>query len=289
MRGLLEYDKPLAEFTSWRVGGPGKRVYQPADKEDLENFLKTIPKEEPLLFLGLGSNTLISDEGFQGTVIITQGHLNALTLLSPLEVRAEAGVACAQAARFAARASLTGIEFLAGVPGTVGGALAMNAGCFGGETWDHVAWVETVDRQGQTHRREPQEYDIAYRTVKGPQEEWFTAAVFRLTPGDKEESLGKIRSLLDRRTATQPTSEPSCGSVFKNPPQDYSARLIEAAGLKGYQIGGAMVSPKHANFIVNEGHATAKDIEALITHVQNTVEKIHGILLEHEVRIIGKG
>lgn len=288
MRGILEHNKPLAEFTSWRVGGPGRQVYQPADLDDLSEFLATLSPEEPILWLGLGSNTLIRDQGYAGTVIVTQGHLKELSQVGPQQVRAEAGVSCAQAARYCARLDLTGVEFLAGVPGTIGGALAMNAGCFGGETWPHVAWVETMNRRGERRQRQPSEYQIAYRTVQTYPDEWFVAAVFNLQPGDKTIALATIRELLDRRAATQPTGDPSCGSVFKNPPNDYSARLIEACGLKGHRIGGAIVSPKHANFIINEDNATAKDIEALIAHVQATVKQQHGISLEHEVRIIGE-
>lgn len=287
MKGLLVKNKPLAEFTSWKVGGPAKQIYQPADLADLQDFLANLPKDEPLLWLGLGSNTLIRDQGYSGTVIITQSHLKELASLDEQHVRAEAGISCAQAARFTARLNLTGVEFLAGVPGTIGGALAMNAGCFGGETWEHVAHVEMINRQGEIIQRSPQDFEITYRTVVCPQDEWFVSATFRLQAGEKVQSLAMIRELLDRRAATQPTGEPSCGSVFKNPPNDYSARLIEACGLKGYRMGGAMVSPKHANFIVNEEDATALDIEQLIQHVRDTVQQQHGVTLQHEVRIIG--
>ncbi len=287
MQGILEQDKSLAEFTSWKVGGPAKQVYQPADLRDLQHFLKNLDKDEPLLWLGLGSNTLVRDGGFDGTVIVTQGRLKNIEQIDKQQVRAEAGVGCAQAARFCARLDLSGIEFLAGVPGTIGGALAMNAGCFGGETWDHVAFVETINRQGDILQRQPNEYSIAYRTVKPFPDEWFVAAVFNLQPGEKAISLASIRELLDRRAATQPTGDPSCGSVFKNPPNDHSARLIETCGLKGHMIGGAQVSPKHANFIINEANASARDIESLIDFIQTTVKQQHGVELEHEVCIIG--
>lgn len=288
LRGKLLKNIPLAEYTSWRVGGPADQLYLPADLEDLANFLKTRSIQENIIFLGLGSNTLVRDSGVRATVIITQGCLHNLTQLDEFTLRAEAGVACPALARFSARLDLEGIEFLAGIPGTVGGALAMNAGCHGGETWDYVMAVETIDRLGEKHLRHPYEYQIAYRNVKSTREgEWFVAGHFKLKSGVKEQALEKIRALLAYRTATQPTSEPSCGSVFRNPPGDYAARLIEACGLKGKKIGGASVSTKHANFIVNDGNANAADIEQLIDFVANTVKSQHGIDLVREVHVLG--
>jgi UDP-N-acetylmuramate dehydrogenase len=277
----------LAEYTSWRVGGKAKQTYLPTDIEDLKQFLKILPNDESIIWIGLGSNLLVRDGGLNATVILTQGALTDLVLQENNIIRAAAGVSCAQLARFSARQSLTGIEFLAGVPGTVGGALAMNAGCFGGETWQHVCLVETMDRAGNIKRRTPNEFSIAYREVKDNLHEWFIAGYFQLKKGDKQTSLNQIRQYLDKRALTQPTNEPSCGSVFRNPPGDYSARLIEASGLKGYQIGGAMISPKHANFIVNLGHATAANIEALINYAAETVYQKQGIRLKQEVHIIG--
>lgn len=287
LRGKLSQQASLADFTAWRIGGPAARLYQPADLEDLILFLKQLPPEEPLTWLGLGSNTLIRDGGISGTVIITQACLTNLKQLDDHIIRVEAGVACPAFARFAARLNLCGNEFLAGIPGTMGGALAMNAGCHGGETWDVVAAVEVVNRHGEHFIRKPEEFEIAYRSVKGQADEWFVAGHFRLQPGSKEVALERIRTLLAHRTATQPTSEPNCGSVFRNPPGDYAARLIEACGLKGKQIGGASVSMKHANFIINNGSATAKDIEALIMFVAAQVKTKYGIDLVREVHILG--
>ena len=230
---------------------------------------------------------MVRDCGVAAVVIATQGRLTGFDKVTDNIVRIEAGVACAKAARGCARNSLTGVEFLAGVPGTIGGALAMNAGCFGGETWNHVIKVETVNRKGEIIERTPDEFEIAYRSVVKPADEWFLAGYFQLSPGDKDKSLQQIRELLDRRASTQPTGEPSCGSVFRNPPGDHSARLIEACGLKNYAIGGARVSPKHANFIVNDGNASAADIEQLINHVRQEVEAAHGVCLIPEVHIIG--
>ncbi|BBB15747.1 UDP-N-acetylenolpyruvoylglucosamine reductase [Candidatus Rickettsiella viridis] len=286
-RGRLLENVSLSNYTSWRVGGPAQRLYIPKNSDDLINFLKQLPPKEPVLFLGLGSNTLIRDGGIKATVVITQGALSKLELLEPTVIRAEAGVASPAFARFSARKNLNGAEFLAGIPGTIGGALAMNAGCNGSETWEIVKAVETINRHGEKKLRRPSNYQIAYRSVNVFPDEFYLAAHFQLNPGNKEESLEKIRSLLAHRTATQPTNEPSCGSVFRNPENDYAARLIESSGLKGLKIGGASVSTKHANFIVNENQATAADIEALIEKISGAVFKKHHIQLIREVHIIG--
>ena len=287
-RGELRTDEPMSRHTSWRVGGPARQYYIPLDMDDLSVFLQQLDPEEPLLWVGLGSNLLVRDGGFAGTVICLHGAVTELEWLDDSVLRAGAGVTCAKAARVSTRAGLTGIEFLAGIPGTVGGALAMNAGAFGGETWSHVISVETIDRAGGLHTREPGAYRIGYRSVQGPADEWFLAAHFALARGDAEQAQARIRELLDRRGATQPVQQPSCGSVFRNPPGDHAARLIEASGLKGRRIGGAQVSEKHANFIVNTGDATAADIEMLMNQVQGTVEQQQGIRLETEVRIVGE-
>ncbi len=288
LRGELQENVKLSEWTTWRVGGLAKRCYFPADKDDLALFLQSCAADEPLLWLGLGSNTLIRDKGFNGTVVITQGHLKELNELREGVIRAEAGVSCAQVARFSARAGYTQCEFLAGIPGTIGGALAMNAGCFGRQTWEQVIAVETIDRRGQLTLRTPKDYKIAYREVLKPSEEWFIAAHFEFVRGDKEKSLATIKELLDKRANSQPTGKACCGSVFRNPPGDFSGRLIEASGLKGFRIGGAEVSPKHANFIINTGDATAHDIELLMAHVQAEVQRLHGVMLQPEVHIVGE-
>jgi len=287
LRGKLSENISLAKFVSWRVGGPAQRLYEPADLQDLINFLTTLPSNEPLTWLGLGSNTLIRDAGVKGTVIITQGGLNQINQIDNSTIRAEAGVACPALARHVARLNLSGTEFLAGIPGTIGGALAMNAGCHGGETWNVIKAVEVVDRYGNFTTRSPKDFQVAYRSVAGNTNEWFVAGHFHLQQGSKEVALEKIRTLLAHRTATQPTREPNCGSVFRNPPGDYAARLIEACGLKGKRIGGASVSTKHANFIINEGNATATDIELLIALISNQVKKACDISLVREVHIIG--
>jgi UDP-N-acetylmuramate dehydrogenase len=288
LRGELKYAEPMSAHTSWRVGGPADRCYRPADLDDLKQFLASLPEDEPLLWVGLGSNLLVRDGGIRGTVILPFGGLDTLELLDDNRLRAGAGVACAKVARFAARAGLTGAEFLAGIPGTMGGALAMNAGAFGGETWSLVAGVETLDHRGVLHERSAGDYQIAYRTVIGAADEWFVSVELQLKSGDAGVAQSRIRSLLERRSATQPTQQPSCGSVFRNPPDDFAARLIESCGLKGEQIGDARVSEKHANFIVNLGQARAADIESLIHYVQERVQQKHGICLKPEVRIVGE-
>jgi len=292
LRGKLRLNEPMAKHVSWRTGGPADRVYSPADSADLAAFLATLPPHEPVCFVGLGSNLLVRDGGYRGTVILMHNPAGALRLENEL-VYADAGTASPKVARFAATHGLEGSEFLAGVPGTVGGALAMNAGCYGSETWDVVAKIQTISRAGKLSEREPVEFDISYRHVelraaKLGQDEWFTGAWFRFRPGDDKAARTRIKELLARRLATQPLELPNAGSVFRNPPDDHAARLIEAAGLKGREIGGARISEKHANFIVNpKGRARASDIEALIALARDTVAKRFGIDLVPEVRIIG--
>lgn len=286
--GNLFLNEPLSEYTTWRVGGPATQLYKPAHREDLASFLHALPANESLLWLGLGSNSLIQDTGFSGTVVLTQGCLKEITLLDEQCVKVDAGVSCASMARFCARNNLSGGEFWAGIPGTMGGALRMNAGCHGGETWQFVVEVQTMNRKGEITVRQPDEYEVAYRHVSGPADEWFIAATFKLVRGDKETSLQIIRDLLAHRANTQPTNEYNCGSVFRNPPGDYAARIIESCGLKGLSIGGAIVSEKHANFIINhQGTATAADIEALINLVQTKVRDKTTIELIREVHFIG--
>ena len=288
LRGQLKFDEPMQRHTSWRVGGSADSFYQPADVEDLANFLSQLDANEPLYWIGLGSNLLVRDGGLRGTVIALFGRLDHMHLLQEDIVEVEAGVSCAKLARFCAQHGLVGAEFFAGIPGTVGGALAMNAGAYGGETWSKVVSVETIDRYGQRHRRTPEDFDITYRTVVSDREEWFVSARFSLAAGDPEASTHKIKQLLRKRAESQPLSLPSCGSVFRNPVNDHAARLIEASGLKGYRVGGASVSEQHANFIVNDADASAADIEQLIIDVAKKVFSDYGIDLQPEVRVVGE-
>lgn len=293
LRGELRLDEPLARYLSWRTGGRARRLYRPADLDDLSTFLARLPADEPLLFIGLGSNLLVRDGGYAGTVVLTHAAGCHPELLDG-RLYAEAGVASPKVARFAARHNLAGAEFLAGVPGTVGGALAMNAGCYGAETWDIVERVLTIDRRGRQYRRDAAEFETGYRRCVlkdgGPlgELEWFAAAWFRLAAGDGTASRARIKDLLARRVATQPLALPNAGSVFRNPPDDHAARLIESCGLKGLARGGARVSERHANFIVNpKGAARAADIEWLIETVRATVRERSGVDLVAEVRIVG--
>lgn len=290
LRGRLMRNASLTEYNSWRVGGVAEILYIPADLDDLTAFLQKLPMDVPVFWLGLGSNVLIRDGGIDGVVIVTQGALAKMLTTQEADylVRAEAGVSCAQAARYTARQGLTGLEFMAGIPGTVGGALAMNAGCYGGETWPVVQQVETINRSGERRIRQASEFEVGYRYVKRQPDEWFVAGYFKLLLGEKTRSLENIRVLLEKRNASQPTGLPNCGSVFRNPSGQHAAKLIELSGLKGMTIGGASVSQKHANFIINEGNAKASDIEELINHIVEKVKQEHGVSLIPEVCFVGR-
>ena len=288
LKGILRHNEPLSKHTSWRVGGPAQWFYEPADMEDLIQFIQQLPSDIPVFWLGLGSNLLIRDGGIKGVVILTSGLLNEIKLVDKNCIYAEAGVSCAKLSRFAAKANLTGIEFLAGIPGTLGGALAMNAGAWGGDTWSAVRGVETLDQYGQRHRRQVTDYEIGYRSVKGLNNEWFVTATLQLSNNLNKDGLEKIKTLLKQRNDNQPIGLPSCGSVFRNPPGDHAANLIEQAGWKGYHRGGAFVSEKHANFIISSDTATASDIESLIKDIQSSIQKMFQISLISEVRIVGK-
>ena len=287
VQGELREQEPMSKHTSWRVGGPAELFFVPASLDDLALFLQDLDKTTPVFWLGVGSNLLVRDGGIRGVVISAARVLRNLEKAGPHRVRAGSGVPCTQLARQCIRWGFGPSEFFAGIPGTVGGALAMNAGAHGGETWERVESVRTIDRSGRLHERGPAEYAVGYRSVTGPANEWFVEATFRFE-ADVRPSVETLNSMLERRKNTQPLGLPSCGSVFRNPPNDHAARLIEAAGLKGHRIGGAEVSPKHANFIINTGSASASDIEQLIAHVQETVAEVHGVELRHEVRIVGE-
>jgi UDP-N-acetylmuramate dehydrogenase len=279
--------EPMSKHTSWHVGGPADLFFTPLDVTDLAAFLQSLEPDTPILWIGLGSNLLVRDGGIRGAVIDTHGVFAELDRVNDNEVWCGSGVACAKLAKQCIKWGLGPAEFFAGIPGTLGGALAMNAGAFGGETWNHVQSVATLDRFGVRRERPASDYTIGYRHVVGPANEWFLGARLRFERRPQV-SAEDIRLLLARRKATQPIGEWSCGSVFTNPPGDHAARLIDSAGLKGFRIGGARVSEMHANFIVNDGTATAADIEQLIGHVQESVERTHGVKLTPEVRMVGE-
>jgi UDP-N-acetylmuramate dehydrogenase len=285
--GALRTNESMSRHTSWRVGGPADVWFAPRSREELVEYLGTLEADVPIHWVGLGSNLLVRDGGIRGVVIAVSPALGDVTKLDEATVEAGAGVACTVLARKCVRWALGPAEFFAGIPGTVGGALCMNAGAFGGETWDRVIEVDVINRRGEVRTLPREHFKVGYRHVEGLQDEWFLAARFGFTP-DYETSMDNVRGLIRERRSKQPLGLPSCGSVFRNPPDDHAARLIETAGLKEFTIGGAQVSPKHANFIINTGEATAADIERLIGHVQATVEKTHGVLLEKEVHVLGE-
>ncbi len=288
LRGQWAEHVSMAKHVSWRAGGVARRTYVPADLGDLAAMLASLPSDEPVLFVGLGSNLLVRDGGVRGTVVLMHNVLTDMKMEDGL-VYAESGVTCAKLAKFCAKEAKQGAEFFAGIPGTLGGALAMNAGCYGSETWNTVKRVTTINRRGELHTRDAAEFVPTYRHIGMPvADEWFVAAWLELASGDAHEAKQKIKALLAKRLASQPLNLPSAGSTFRNPEGDYAARLIEASGLKGYIIGGAQVSEKHANFIVNIGGATALDIELLIKHMRDTVQQKQGVLLQQEVKVLGE-
>ena len=295
LRGEIQRNEPMAKHTSWRAGGVAEVFYKPVDIDDLSLFLSQLNDTDKVYFVGLGSNLLVRDAGVP-VVICTNGVLNSLEIKENQQMTVGVGVPSPKLARYSTKNGLSGAEFLCGIPGTFGGALAMNAGALGGETWDVVKEVTVINKHGQCHIYKKEDFEIAYRSVKAKPElgftlgkdAWFIDATLQLKVGDVTESEKKIKSHLARRASTQPTQLPNAGSVFRNPENDYAARLIESAGLKGSCIGGACISEKHANFIINNGTATAHEIESLIKKIQQVVEKKHGIYLMQEVRIVGK-
>jgi UDP-N-acetylmuramate dehydrogenase len=284
-------NEPMSAHTSWRAGGVARQYVHAESLSALAAFMSSLPENADILWLGLGSNTLVRDGGFNGTVIATQGVMSQLELTDEVTVYVGAGVTGAKLARFCSKHKLTGAEFFAGIPGLVGGALAMNAGAFGGETWPLVVAVETINRKGEITKRQASDFKYSYRHVEGPKDEWFISATMRLKKQQnnnrQENNTIDIKRLLARRAEAQPTGVASCGSVFRNPAGHYAAQLIERCGLKGKRIGGAVVSEKHANFIINDNDATASDIETLIQLIQKTVKEKYSIPLQTEVQIVG--
>ena len=289
LNGQLLINESMSGHTSWRTGGIADYFYTPANKADLIQLLRQVPDDIPVHWIGLGSNLLIRDAGVRGVVIRTSRGLAEIEISPPNKIYVEAGVSCAKVARMAARNDLTGVEFLAGVPGSFGGALAMNAGAFGGEVWNWVEYVEGVNRHGKCTMIFAKNVNFGYRQVTLPVECWMLGGVLALEIAQRGyNGKDRIRSLLDKRSATQPIQSANAGSVFRNPPGDFAARLIEAAGLKGLTIGNASISTVHANFIVNNGSASAADIEQLIHTARDRVRQHSGIELALEVRIMGE-
>jgi len=281
------HNEPMSRHTSWRVGGPADVFFKPESIESLQDFLQLLAPETPLFWVGLGSNLLVRDGGVKGVVICTLDLPAAIERVDETSVQVGAGVPCTVFARQCVRWKLGPAAFFAGIPGTVGGALAMNAGAFGGETWEHVARVDTIDREGVRRTRNPGEYQVGYRSVSGTAAEWFLGATFAFA-ADQQADMTDIKAMLRKRGDSQPLGQLSCGSVFRNPPGQFAAQLIEQAGLKSATKGDAIVSEKHANFIINQGSAKAADIESLIDRVRDCVERSSGTKLQLEVRIIGE-
>ena len=286
--GDLYFDHSLKELNSWRTGGRCDCFYMPSGIEDFAFFLSHCIDDKPVTCIGLGSNILVRDGGVRGVVISLRDKFGEITHSDNI-VYAQAGVTCAKLARYCARHGLAGLEFIVGVPGTVGGALAMNAGAFGSEIWNSVDTVDTINRCGRICTREVSEFEIDYRMATMPDEEWFIAGNFELSSGaDSHQLEDQIKELLRQRKATQPVGQSSCGCVFKNPEGFYAACLIEECGLKEHAVGDAQISNKHANFIINQGNASAAEIEELICHVQSVVARDTGVNLQVEVKIIGE-
>jgi UDP-N-acetylmuramate dehydrogenase len=283
-------NEPMSRHTSWRVGGPADLFFRPRSIESLRRFLTDLPGDTPVTWIGLGSNLLVRDGGIRGAVISTSALPKEFAAPGDGRVQCTAALPCATLARRCAQQGLGSAAFFAGIPGSVGGALAMNAGAFGGETWDRILAVETIDRSGTVRSRPKTDFAVSYRSVRGPGGEWFIGASFAFPPVDSSAATesDRIRELLRERAEKQPLGLPSAGSVFRNPESAHAGALIEHAGLKGLRKGGAVVAEKHANFIINTGTASAADIEALIAEVRQRVSETTGVMLEAEVRIVGE-
>mgnify|MGYP003965030493 FL=1 len=277
---MIKFNEPMSKHCSLRSGGMTSEFFLPEDINELSLFLKSNVK--PILLVGLGSNLLVRDRGFNGVTIHTK-NLKELNITNKY-IESGAGTSLAKLSRFAQAKLKYGAEFLSAIPGSVGGALAMNAGAFGSEVWQYVVSVQTISLSGELQERFPNDYEINYRSVKHRfSDEFFISARFDFNLNKPNDN---VRELLDKRNSSQPIGLPSCGSVFKNPKDNYAAKLIESSGLKGFCIGGACVSEKHANYIINQNNATALDIENLIIHIQNTVKTLHNVELETEIIII---
>ena len=284
-------NKDLADYTSWKIGGPADIFFMPNSRSDLSHFLGEY--DDDVVWLGNGTNVLVRDGGIRGAVISTRKSFNEIELIDKTSCKVEAGVSCFELAMYATKNNFGPAAFFSGIPGSIGGALVMNAGCFGHETWEFVKSVEVIDRIGDIYHLDAKEYSISYRSVKNPSRYdrfmppvWFLSCKMAF-PDRGTTTVEELKSLRDSRIERQPLTENTCGSVFKNPDGNYAGDLIERSGLKGFRVGGCAISEKHANFIVNDKEATARDIETLINYIQNTVKDQFGIRLETEVRIIG--
>ena len=288
LQGELRTQEPMSRHTSWKTGGNADYYYIASDINDLAKFISKLPTSTPITWIGFGSNLLVRDGGLPGVVVSVVGLLNELKKINETDIFIGAGVSCVKAAHFSAKHGLEGIEFLAGIPGTIGGALAMNAGAYGGEIWSYIKEVETINRKGKREIFEKNKFDINYRSVSISENEWFIACKMKLEISTRTVVNDRIKKMLSERADGQPLGKLSCGSVFRNPTNQHAAKLIELCGLKGKKVGGAVISDKHSNFIINTGNATSLDIEQLIEFIQACVYEKYDIKLIPEVRIIGE-
>lgn len=281
-------NEPLSSYTSFKIGGPAAVMAEPCNEEQLSSLLKYI-KENDIrkLVLGKGSNLLVSDEGFDGCVIRLCGDFEKIELVDESTIKAGAGVKLIALCNFALENSLTGLEFAYGIPGTVGGAIYMNAGAYGGEISDVINSASHVTYDGEFANLMAEDLDLSYRhSVYADDSAVITGGVFALKKADKEEIKAKMLDLMGRRKDKQPLEFPSAGSTFKRPEGYFAGALIEQSNLKGYSVGGAQVSEKHAGFVINKGGASCRDVLDLIAHCQQTVKENFGVNLETEVKII---
>ena len=288
VRGKLMRDEPLAPFTWCRVGGPADVVFMPEDQDDLAAFLKALPADVPVTVLGVGSNTLVRDGGVEVVVIRLGRGFNGVET-DGTTIKAGSAVPDAILAKKAAEAGIAGLEFYAGIPGTVGGAAVMNAGCYGSETVQVLTHATVMDRSGEVRRMTNAELDYTYRhsALQGA-DLIVLSAEFEGTPGDPEEIKARMAEITERRETTQPIREKTGGSTFKNPEGNSSWKLVDGAGWRGKPYGGAMFSPLHANFLINTGEATAADLEGLGEQVRADVREKFGVDLEWEIKRIGR-
>lgn len=283
----LRFSEPLSRHTSFRIGGAAEVMAFPKNREELAYLLKQscLLDVSPVI-LGAGTNVLAPDDGVQGLVICLKDCLNGMERLDETHIQVMAGVTMARAAVFAANAGLSGLEFAHGIPGTVGGGVYMNAGAYGGEMRQICQQVEVMDEQGSLSVLSNRELAFSYRhSVLEDRRYVAVSAVFCLEPKEPNEIRAKMKELMTKRTASQPLNLPSAGSAFKRPASGYAAALIDQAGLKGFRVGGAAISEKHAGFAVNLGGATAADVRELLAQVSNRVFEASGIRLEPEIRI----
>lgn len=283
----LRFQEPMAKHTSFRIGGGAEVMAFPKTREELADLLKTSALLDcKCVILGAGTNVLAPDEGIQGLVICLKDCLDGMEQLDDTHIRVMAGVTMTRAATFAANLGLAGMEFAHGIPGSIGGGVYMNAGAYGGEICQICCHVEVMDWKGNLRHISGEEMGFSYRhSVLEETGEIVISAVFALKPGEPEAIRGRMRELIGKRSASQPLDLPSAGSAFKRPVGGYAAALIEQAGLKGYRVGNAAISDKHAGFAVNLGGATAEEVRTLLQQVSRRVYEASGIRLEPEVRI----